>query len=182
MSLNWDAMVLVGRIARAQGHRGQVIVDPSTDFPEERYKPGSTVYVRRGGAIEPLTITAARMHQGRPVIAIEGVDTMNAAEELAGTELRVTVDALRPLPPGMFYEHDLIGCAVETSEGMPIGVVTKVESGAGSRLVVQGRGVDEILIPMTEAIVIGVHLAARRIVVQPPDGLLDVNVTHKQRF
>src|SRR5205814_10273964 len=101
--MNWDDMVTVGRIARPQGHRGQVIVAPATDFPEERYKPGSTVYVRRGGAIEPLIITAARFHRGRPVIAIEGVDTMNAAEELAGAELRVTMDALQPLPPGMFY-------------------------------------------------------------------------------
>jgi 16S rRNA processing protein RimM len=179
----WDDMVVVGRIARPQGHRGQVIVDPATDFPEERYKPGSTVYIQRGGTLEPLVITAARMHQGRPVIAIEGVDTMNAAEDLAGTELRVTVEALQPLPPGMFYEHDLIGCAVETTEGLPIGVVTKVEGGGeGSRLVVQGKGADEILIPLTDAIVVGVHLAARRIVVQPPDGLLDVNVSRKQRF
>jgi 16S rRNA processing protein RimM len=179
----WDDMVLVGRIARAQGHRGQVIVDPATDFPEERYKPGSTVYIQRGGAVEPLVITAARFHRGRPVIALEGVDTMNAAEDLAGSELRVAVDALHPLPPGRFYEHDLIGCAVETTEGLAVGVVTKVEGGGdGSRLVVQGRGADEILIPMTDAIVTGVHLAARRIVVQPPDGLLDVNVTRKQRF
>jgi 16S rRNA processing protein RimM len=176
-------MVVVGRIARAQGHRGQVIVDPATDFPEERYKPGSTVYVQRGGALEPLVITAARFHRGRPVIVLEGVDTMNAAEDLAGSELRVAVDALQPLPPGMFYEHDLVGCAVDTAEGLPVGVVTRVEGGGeGSRLVVQGKGADEILIPLTDAIVVGVHLAARRIVVRPPDGLLDVNVTRKQRF
>jgi 16S rRNA processing protein RimM len=181
--MHWDEMVLVGRIARAQGHRGQVIVDPATDFPEERYKPGSTVYVQRAGVPQPLVITAARFHRGRPVIAIEGVDTMNAAEELAGSELRVAVDALQPLPPGMFYEHDLVGCAVETTEGMPVGVVTRVEGGgAGSRLVVLGRRADEILIPLTEAIVVGVHLAARRIVIQPPDGLLDVNITGKLKF
>jgi 16S rRNA processing protein RimM len=183
MSLNWDDMVVVGRIARAQGHRGQVIVDPATDFPEERYKAGSRVYVRRNGSLEPLMITAARFHRGRPVIAIQGVDSMNAAEELAGNELRVAVDALQPLPPGMFYEHDLIGCTVETQEGLPIGGVTRVEGGgAGSRLVVQGRGAHEILIPLTDAIVVGVHLAARRIVIRPPDGLLDVNASGKQIF
>jgi 16S rRNA processing protein RimM len=97
--------------------------------------------------------------------------------------LRVTVDALQPLPPGMFYEHDLVGCGVETAEGIPIGAVTRVDGGgAGSRLVVQGRGADEILIPLTDAIVVGVHLAARRIVIRPPDGLLDINVSRKQRF
>ena len=179
----WEEMVVVGRIARAQGHRGQVIVDPATDFPEERYKPGSTVYIQRNGTLEPLVITAARFHRGRPVIAIEGVDTMNAAEGLAGCELRVTVDALHPLPPGMFYEHDLIGCTVDTEAGLTVGTVTRIEGGGeGSRLVVHGRGADEILIPLTDAIVVGVHLAARRIVVRPPDGLLDVNVSRKQKF
>jgi len=181
--MTWDDMVTVGRIARTQGHRGHVIVDPATDFPEARYKAGSTVYMRREDAVAPLVISEARIHKGRPVIAIEGVDTMNAAEELAGCELRVPVEALQPLPPGMFYEHDLIGCSVETPEGLPIGQVARVEStGSASRLVVQGRGGGEILIPMTEAIVTGIHLAARRIVVQPPDGLLDVNVTRRQRF
>jgi 16S rRNA processing protein RimM len=163
-----------------------VIVDPETDFPEERYKPGSVVYVRRdekSAVVEPLTITAVRFHRGRPIVALEGVDTMSAAEELAGSELRVSTDALQPLPPGMFYRHDLIGCAVETPEGISIGTVAGVEgAGAGSRLVVQGRRGAEILIPMTDAIVVGVHLAARKILVQPPDGLLDLNVTRKQKF
>jgi 16S rRNA processing protein RimM len=182
---DWDDMALVGFIARAHGNRGQVIVDPETDFPEERYKPGSVVYMRReeNAAIEPLTITAVRFHRGRPIIALDGVDTMNKAEELAGTELRVTTESLQPLPPGMFYQHDLIGCVVETPEGMAIGTVGSVEgSGEGSRLVVHSRGGAEILIPMTDAIVVGVHLAARRILVQPPDGLLDLNITRKQQF
>jgi 16S rRNA processing protein RimM len=185
MSLNWDDMVLVGRIARAHGIRGQVIVAAETDFPEERYRPGSVVYIRRGagdGPIEPLTITAVRFHRGRPIIQLEGVDTMNAAEELAGHDLRVSTEALQPLPPGMFYHHDLVGCAVETPEGLPIGAVIRVEgAGEGSRLVVQGRGLEEVLIPMNDAIIVGVHVAGRRIVVQPPDGLLDVNVTRKQK-
>jgi 16S rRNA processing protein RimM len=186
MMLDWDQMVLVGRIARAHGNRGQVIVDPATDFPEARYRPGSIVHIRRSagsGAIESLTMTAVRFYRGRPIIALAGVETMNDAEELAGSELRVTSDALQPLPPGTFYQHDLIGCGVETPEGVAIGTVTGVEgAGKGSRLVVHGRGSVEILIPMTEAIVTGVHLAARKIVVQPPDGLLDLNVTRKRHF
>ena len=135
------------------------------------------------GAIEPLKITAARFHRGRPIIALEGVDTMNAAEALAGAELRIDAGTLQPLPPGSFYQHDLVGCAVETPDGIAIGRVAGVEgSGAGSRLVVQKPGGSEILIPLVDAIVVGVHLAARRIVVQPPDGLLDLNLTRRQRF
>jgi 16S rRNA processing protein RimM len=183
--MTWEEMALVGRIARAHGNRGQVIVNPDTDFPEDRYKPGSVVYVRRndGSAIEPLTIGAVRFHRGRPVIALEGVDTMSAAEELAGCELRIETSALQPLPSGTYYHHDLVGCDVETTEGITIGSVERVEGdGAGSRLLVKGRSGAEILIPLIDAIVVGVHMAARKIVVQPPDGLLDLNVTRKQRF
>ena len=182
MTTDWEGMVVVGRIARAQGIRGQVIVDPATDFPDERFKAGSVVYVNRDETVEALTIDAVRFHRGRPIISLAGVDTMNAANGLAGKELRVDVEALQPLPAGSYYHHDLIGCAIETRQGQAIGRVTKVEgTGAGSRLVVQGAA-GEILIPMVEGICVAVDPAAGRIVVDPPEGLLDLNVTKRQRF
>ena len=108
---------------------------------------------------------------------------MDAAEALAGAELRVDVEALQPLPSGAFYQHDLIGCTVETPDGIAIGVVTGVEGGpAGSRLLVQGRRGDEILIPLAEEIVAAVHLGGRRIVVNPIEGLLDLNAPRRQEF
>jgi 16S rRNA processing protein RimM len=178
----WDDMVVVGRIARAQGNRGQVIVDPVTDFPEERFKAGSVLQIRRTDATESLTIEHARFHRGRPVLQLAGVDTMDAAEALAGSELRVDTAALQPLPPGSFYHHDLIGCAVETRNGERIGEVIGVEGeSSGSRLVVK-KGGAEILIPLVEGICISVDIAGRKIVVEPPDGLLELNVTRRQRF
>jgi len=178
----WDEMVLVGRIARAHGNRGQVIVDPATDFPEERFKPGSVLYMQKGATVEPLTIEGVRFHQGRPIISLAGVDTMDAAEALAGTEFRVRVEDLQPLPVGSFYHHDLIGCSVETPRGEVIGPVSKVDGdAASSRLVVQGRE-GEILIPLVEGICVTVDVPGRKVVVEPPEGLLDVNVTRKQRF
>ena len=178
----WDDMVLVGRIARAHGNRGQVIVDPATDFPDERFKPGSVLLLRRDGAIERVEVESVRFHRGRPIIGLAGVGTMNAAEALAGMELRVSVDALQSLPAGSYYHHDLIGCSVETLGGEPVGRVKAVEGdGAGSRLVVE-RADGDVLIPMVEGICAAVDIAARRIVVSPPDGLLDVNVTKRQRF
>src|SRR2546423_5590210 len=101
----WDAMALVGRIARAHGIKGQVIVNPDTDFPEERFRAGATMFTTRG----PVTLTTARLQNGRPVIGIEGVETMSDAETLAGLELRVPVEELAPLPAGTFYHHELIG-------------------------------------------------------------------------
>lgn len=175
-------MAVVGRVARAHGNRGQVIIDPATDFPDERFRPGSVVHVRRGDATASLTIESVRFHRGRPIVGLAGVATMDAAEALAGTELRVSVEALQRLPTGSFYHHDLIGCSVETPRGEPVGPVTSVEGDTtGSRLVVQGeRG--EILIPLVEGICVDVDIAARKIVVEPPDGLLELNVTRRQRF
>jgi len=169
--MEWDAMAVVGRIARAHGLKGQVIVNLETDFPEERFKPGATMFTTRGA----LKITTARFQNGRPVIGIEGVETVNDAEELAGLELRVPVEELAALPAGMFYHHDLVGCAVVTGGGEKVGTVEGVEGTlSGSRLVVAGAK-GEILIPLAAEICRTIDVAGKRIVIEPPDGLLDLN-------
>ena len=168
-------MAVVGRIARTHGIRGQVIVNLDTDFPEERFQPGAELFIERNGAVEPLKITTVRFHRERPVIGIDGVETMNDAEALAGCELRVPVDRLTPLPAGMYYRHDLVGCRVETTAGHPVGLVREVEGTlGGSRLVVDGpRG--EILIPLATEICTTIDVGAKRIAIEPPDGLLNLN-------
>src|SRR3982751_4026124 len=171
----WDAMALVGRIARAHGLRGQVIVNLETDFPEERFQAGAELFVERGGRIEPLTITTVRFHRERPVIGLRGVETVDDAQALAGLELRVPLTALAALPDGTFYRHDLIGCRVETTSGGAVGVVTDVEGSLGSsRLVIAGTA-GEVLIPLVAEICREVDAAGKRIVVDPPEGLIDLN-------
>ena len=168
-------MAVVGVIARPHGIRGQVIVNPETDFPEDRYQVGAELFVNRGGSIERLRVTAFRLQQGRPVIGIEGVADMDAARALAGVELRVPAESLAELPDGVFYHHDLVGSAVDTADGQRVGIVSKVEGEHGnSRLVVQGaRG--EVLIPLAVDICTTIDPAAKRIVVEPPPGLLELN-------
>jgi 16S rRNA processing protein RimM len=171
----WDEMALVGRIARAHGIRGQVIVNPETDFPEDRFRPGAELFIERAGRIEALRVRTSRFHGARPIIGIEGVETMNDAETLAGCELRVPVGQLAALPADTFYRHDLVGCVVETRDGRRVGPVTDVEgSMTGSRLVVDG-GAGEVLIPLVAAICTVVDPAAKRIVIDPPAGLLEAN-------
>jgi 16S rRNA processing protein RimM len=173
--LNWDEMAVVGRIARAHGIRGQVIVNPETDFPEERFQPGAELFIARGGEVETLTVTTARFHRERPVIGLAGVETMDDAEALASQELRVPVERLAALPPDTFYRHDLIGCQVDTRDGRAVGLVRDVEGTlTGSRLVVDGAD-GEVLIPLVAPICVEVDPAAKRIVVDPPEGLLEVN-------
>jgi 16S rRNA processing protein RimM len=175
MPARWEEMALVGRIARPHGIRGQVIINPETDFPDERFQPGAELFVERGGRLEALVVTAARFHRERPIVGFSGVETMNEAEALAGRELRVPIDRLTTLPPDTFYRHDLVGCQVTTRDGRVVGPVRDVEGAlTGSRLVVDGPA-GEVLIPLVATICIEVEPAAKRIVIDPPEGLLEVN-------
>jgi 16S rRNA processing protein RimM len=172
-------LLLVGRIARAHGNRGQVIVNLETDFPEDRFQVGRTVFVGAEADAEPRQIRDVRFHQGRPVIALDGVETMNDAETLAGAELRMPTDAMAPLPENTFYRHDLIGCQVFDRRDCVIGRVTAVEGPLErSHLIVTGdRG--DVMIPLVAEICITVDPGAQRIVVNPPEGLLELNARHE---
>jgi 16S rRNA processing protein RimM len=169
-------MAVVGRVARAHGIRGQVIVNLETDFPQERFRPGAELFVKRSsGAVEALVVTTARFQHDRPVIGLKGVEDMNAANALAGTELRVPAGRLAKLPGGTFYRHELVGCTVETDDHARVGVVIAVEGTmTGSRLVVASERGD-VLIPLAADICRTIDPAGRRIVITPPEGLLELN-------
>ena len=167
-------LLLVGRVARAHGNKGPVIVNPETDFPGERFAAGNTLVVEQAGTSTTRRIASVRFQQGRPIIAFDGIETMNDAEALAGADLKVPASALAPLPGGTFYRHDLVGCEVKDAAGSAIGLVTGVEGPLErSRLVVAGTK-GELLIPMVEGICVSVDTANRVIVVDPPAGLLEL--------
>jgi 16S rRNA processing protein RimM len=171
-----DELLLIGRVARAHGIRGQVIVNPDTDFAEDRFRVGQVLLVGPADRTTPRRIAAARFHQGRPVVAFEGVETMTDAEALAGAELWLPASTIPPLPVGTFYRHDLVGCEVrDVSDGV-VGRVTDVQGPIDrSHLVVQGQK-GEVLIPLVDHICVRVDPAARVIVVDPPEGLLEANL------
>ena len=150
-----------------------MIVNLETDFPDERFRTGAVVLV--GAAATARVIRDVRFHQGRPIIALEGIETMNDAEALAGAELKVAAPDSNALPEHTYYHYDLIGCEVVDREGRPIGAVTGVEGTMEmSRLVVAGRRGD-ILIPLVADICPEIDVARHRIVVTPPAGLLELN-------
>jgi 16S rRNA processing protein RimM len=174
---NWDDAILIGVVARTHGNRGEVIVNAETDFPEERFREGAQLMTRlKDGSPATMEVATMRMHQGRPVILFKGVASMNDAELLAGRELRIAEieGAAELLGEGEYYHRDLIGCAVVTESGEPIGEVTAVEGDErATRLVVRSRR-NEVLIPLADAICT-VDLKGRRITVRPPEGLLELN-------
>jgi 16S rRNA processing protein RimM len=173
--MNWDEMVLVGRITRAHGLKGHVVVSPETDFAETRFVDGAVFRTRSAQGDEELVVASARMQGTRAVIRFEGFARIEDVERLAGLELRVPESTLQPLAAGTYYQHQLIGCAVETTAGDRIGEVARVEGGAaGSLLAIDGPN-GEILIPLAIDITPVIDVDSKRIVVNPPDGLLELN-------
>lgn len=169
-------MLLVGVVARTQGNRGEVVVNPTTDFVEIRFGEGAVVWGRppSGGTPAALRIRRFRMHLGRPAVAFGGAATIEDAERYTGWELRVPEAARQPLPAHVYYHHDLVGCEAWTAGGERIGTVRAVEGdGEAVRLVIAApRG--EVLVPFTRAMC-AVDVAGRRIDVTPPEGLLELN-------
>ena len=173
--MDWDSMVLVGRIARPHGLRGEVIVSPETDFVEERFTSGATMWTRSDRGDEALTITSARVQNGRPVVGFAGFASIEDVERLAGLELRVPEESLQSLGEGAYYQHQLVGCGVETVSGTQVGLVVRVDGGTGGSLLAVAGARGEVLIPFAQHICVEIDVTARRIMVDPPDGLLELN-------
>jgi 16S rRNA processing protein RimM len=177
--LVWDAMVLVGRIARPQGNRGEVVVAPETDFGAQRFQPGASLQIFRDERIQTLTVVESREHSGRWVVGFEGLASINDAETLRGLELRIPAEALQPLEAGTFYVHDLAGLRVETTTGVVVGRVDHVQFAAGTPLLVVEGAHGEVLVPFVDRICQRVDLAGGLIVIDPPEGLVEANERQK---
>ena len=175
-------MVTGGRIVRPHGHRGAVVVAPESDFAPDRFRAGSVLQWQRNGEAVPVRVAESREFRGRWVIALEGVGSMNEAETLRGLELRIPQDALRSLGPGAYYVHDLEGCEVRTTADELVGRVTGVQFGSGAPLLaIADANGGEVLVPLAEHICRVVDPAAKRIVIDPPEGLIDLNRGAKPR-
>jgi len=178
-----DDLVLVGRVAKPHGLRGDVFINSETDFPDERFAPGAQLLMRSAaagetGPTQPVTVDAVRFHNGRPIVRFMGVSSVEQAEPLARATLWVPAKSRAPLPEGQFYHDALIGCDVETVAGEAVGRVTRIDNfGSAPLLAVTDGRHPELLVPLAEAICVRIDPSARRIVIDPPEGLLDVNLT-----
>lgn len=175
MSDVWDDMVTVGRVVRPQGIRGEVVVAPETDFGPQRFRPGAVLHVGREGAVADLTIATSREFRGRWILGFEQVASVDDAEALRGADLRIPGSALAALGPGAYYVHDLVGCRIVTSGGKPVGVVKSVELTTGTPLLVADTAGGEVLVPLAEGICRRVDIGAKTIVIEPSEGLLEIN-------
>lgn len=180
-------MLVVGRIGKPHGIRGEVTVEVRTDEPETRFAPGSVLRTEPGANVPAhpgayqvpgeLTVEASRWHQGRMLlVAFEGVLDRNVAEALRGTLVGVDrADVAPPTDPEEFHDHQLVGLAVVTPAGERLGEIVRIDHAPAADLLVLRRpGRRDVLIPFVQAIVPEVDLAGGRVVVDPPSGLLDL--------
>jgi 16S rRNA processing protein RimM len=168
--------VVVGRIGRPHGLRGEVSVEVRTDDPERRLAPGLTLQTDPAVA-GPVTILTGRVHSGRLLLTFEGVADRTGAEGLRGVLLLAEIDPdERPEDPEEFFDHQLVGLLVSTVAGEPVGEVSEMLHLPGQDVLVlrrpDGR---EALVPFVTEIVPGVDLESGRLVIDPPPGLLDEN-------
>jgi 16S rRNA processing protein RimM len=171
------ARLLVGRVLRPHGVRGELAVDVLSDAPD-RFAAGAELTAGDpdgDGPLRPLTVTAARLHQGRLLVRLQGVEDRDAAEELRGALLSIPLDAARPLAADEFWPHQLVGLDVVDREGRRRGRVADVVPGtAHDLLAVALPGGERRLVPAVAALVT-VELPAGRVLVDAVPGLLDAD-------
>ncbi|MEV8097314.1 ribosome maturation factor RimM [Kitasatospora sp. NPDC085879] len=166
--------LVVGRIGRAHGIRGDVSVEVRTDEPELRLGPGA-VLLTDPASTGPLTIESGRVHSGRLLLRFAGVKDRNAAEALRGTMLIAEVDPEEtPEDPDEYYDHQLIGLDVVLADGTVVGELSEVlHLPYQDLLTVTRPDGTEVLVPFVEQIVPTIDLENQRAVITPPAGLIE---------
>ena len=170
----------VGRVVKAHGVSGEVVVEVRTDDPHSRFAPGSTLRAKHSREAGPgcnYVVEAVRDHGNRLLVRLAGIADRAAADALRGDLFVIDSDDLPPIDePDEYYDHQLEGLRVHTTSGQDIGAVAEVLHTAGGELLAvktdDGRG--ELLVPFVSAIVTAVSLNDGTVEIDPPDGLLDL--------
>lgn len=166
--------LVVGRIGRAHGIKGELTVEVRTDEPELRLAPGA-VLATDPASTGPLTIEAGRVHSGRLLLRFTGVRDRTAAEALRNTLLIAEIDPEQvPDEPDEFYDHQLIDLDVVTVDGAEVGRITEISHLPSQDLfIVERPDGSEVLVPFVGEIVTEIDLDEQRAVIDPPPGLID---------
>ncbi len=177
-----DGFLAIARIVRPQGRRGEVAAEILTDFPE-RFSSLRQAYLERpGDTPAPAAIERAWPHKGRMILKLAGVDSIERAEELRGRHVLIPRGEKTALPPHHYYLWELEGCHVvaeRQGRRREVGTVVSVQPTGGADVLhveaPQGARTREVLIPLAQAICTRIDTAAKIIVIDPPEDLLDLN-------
>ncbi len=164
---------MIARLLRPRGIRGELVALPLNDH-RERFEGLRAVLVNG----RQLGVERTWWHDGRLILKFQGIDTITEAEPLAGADVCVPMAERAPLPPDEFYLGDLVDCSViDHATGSLIGTVTGWQEAGSAPLleIAPTSGGEQILIPFARSICIEIDPALRRIVIDPPEGLLELN-------
>jgi len=166
-------LVAVGRVVRPHGIRGEVSIELLTDFPE-RVRPGRALGARSpSGALETVRVASVRRQAARLLVRFEGLGTPEAVGRLRGFDLCALPGDEPERPEGFVFHHEAAGLAAVAADGRALGTVVDLVDVAGRPLLVLRTPRGEREVPFSRPIVVSVDLTARRVVLDPPEGLLD---------
>lgn len=166
-------LVVLGRVVRSQGRDGRVKLKLGEKGPTAF--AGDTVYLERGETLEARAVESLTLDRGACHLKLRGVDTLAAADALAGREVLAAGADFRRPGPDRFYDFQVLGLKVATRDGTEVGRVEAVLDAGGPVVLVVRRGAKEIYVPFSEAICVKVDPEAGEIVIDPPEGLLELN-------
>jgi 16S rRNA processing protein RimM len=173
--LNLKVFITLARVVKTQGRRGEVAVEVHSDVPDRWHASMRVWALVENDTRRELHIEDARPHKEWLVLKFAGVDSISEAERLVGSELQVPLSERAKLEPGAAYVSDLVGCAL-FDNGREVGCINNVRFGAGEApLLVVGSGKNELEIPYAQEFLLRVDLEHKRIEMNLPEGLLDVN-------
>jgi 16S rRNA processing protein RimM len=169
--------LLVGRVVKAHGITGEVVVEVRTDDPDTRFAAGAVLRAKGSeGQERSYFVDSVREHGGRLLVRLAGVADREAADALRGSLFVIDSDELPPIDdPDTYYDYQLEGLRVRTTAGQDIGTVAEVlHTAAGELLAIKRDEAGEILVPFVSAIVTSVSLDSRTVEIDPPEGLLEL--------
>jgi len=171
-----ERLFTVGKIVNTHGIRGELKIVSQTDFPENRFKKGSTlvIYHPDRGDTVTITVEGARQHKGMYIVKFAGYNNINDVEKFKGMLLKVREQDLSELDEGEYYYHQIIGCRVITDEGEPLGTVSEILSpGANDVWIVERAEGKPVLLPVIDDVILNIDIENRQITVHLMEGLLD---------
>jgi 16S rRNA processing protein RimM len=168
-------LVAIAKTVRTRGLRGELVADLLTDFPERFEGLEHVIGVAPDGERLPLELENHWFQENRVVVKFAGYDSVDEATPLVGYELTVPEDERVELEEGEYYDWELQGCTVEAVDGTAVGEVKDIlRTGGVELLVIKGEKGREILVPLAEEICVDIDIKNRRVVIDPPEGLLEM--------
>ena len=170
-----SSFITIARIVRTRGNKGEIVVESLTDFPD-RFDILEEVWLESdNGSLQKIALDFTWEHKGRRIFKFIGIDTISSAEKFVGCLVQIPREQAVLLPEGTYFDHDLIGCSVDDAQGQHLGFVEDILRISGNNQLVVKNGNREFLIPAVEKICTQISIEKKQILVDLPEGLMDLD-------